>query len=45
MYAIAGLGRQLGVGQGESAITTVRMLGASLADAEALHEYLKRQGG
>jgi hypothetical protein len=44
-HAIAGLGRQLGIGQGENANTVVHLLGASLADVQALHEYLKSQGG
>ena len=42
--AIAGLGRQLGHGQHDNALNVVHLLGASLPDVQALHEYLK-QGG
>jgi hypothetical protein len=46
LAAIQGLARHLGVGQHEkNACTVVHALGATLPDAQALHEYLKRQGG
>ena len=45
-YAVAGLGRQLGIGsRRDSASTVVQLLGATEPDARALHEYLNHQGG